>query len=121
MSNFYVILLSDSSGYYYPTNTITNITTKLTTQLEFEPDEWDVGLQYRILMATINVSDKTNRLDSQIIFPVKEHKSDFITNIHLLEPSKQETFLRIFNENLNKYREPSKRLFNSCYGENQSE
>jgi len=38
----------------------------------------------------------------------------------LLEPSKKERFMRIFSKYLNKYteEEPSKQLFNSCYGEN---
>jgi len=42
------------------------------------------------------------------------------TNIpDLLEPSKKETFRRIFSEYLNKYtEEPSTQLFNLCYGEN---
>ena len=44
MDNFYVTLPSDSSGYYYPANTIANFTTKLATPLELEPNKWEVGL-----------------------------------------------------------------------------
>jgi len=66
----------------------------------------------------------TIHLDSQkAIFPVKDYESLFylVTNIpSLLGPSKKETFMRLFNEYINKYteEEPSKQLFNSCYGEN---
>jgi len=45
-------------------------------------------------------------------FPVKDYESmhDLLTNfLHLLERSKKEMFMRIFNEYLNKYiEEPSK-------------
>jgi len=44
MDNFYVTLPSDSSGYYYPANTIANFTTKLATSLEFQHKKWEVGL-----------------------------------------------------------------------------
>jgi len=48
------------------------------------------------------------RSDSQeVIFPVEDYESmlDLLTNIlDLLEPSKKETFLRIFSEYLNKYK-----------------
>jgi len=44
MDHFYVSLSSDSSGYYYPTNTIANIRTKLATPLELEHGKWEVGL-----------------------------------------------------------------------------
>ena len=46
---------------------------------------------------------------------------DLLTNIpDFLGPPKKERFMRIFSEYLNKYteEEPSKQLFNSCYGEN---
>jgi len=74
-------------------------------------------------MATRNVSDNTIRLDSQqVIFSVKDYDSMLdLTNIpDVLEPSKKEGFMRIFSEYLNRYTEvePSKKLFNSCYGEN---
>jgi hypothetical protein len=36
MDNFYVTLPSDSSGLYYPTNTIAIFTTKLATPLEMQ-------------------------------------------------------------------------------------
>jgi len=86
---------------------------------------WEVGL---IEISYLNGYKKrfrhnTIRLDSQqVIFPVKDYESmlDLLTNIpDLLEPSKKERFMRIFSQNLNKYtEEPSKQLFNSCYGEN---
>jgi len=44
MNNFYVTLASDISGYYYPANSIDNITTKLATPLELEPNKWKVFL-----------------------------------------------------------------------------
>ena len=43
MNNFYVILPSDSSGYY-PATTIANFTTKVATPLELEPNKWEVRL-----------------------------------------------------------------------------
>jgi len=44
MDNFYVTLPSESSGYYYPANTIANFTTKLATPLELQNNKWEVGL-----------------------------------------------------------------------------
>jgi len=43
MDKFYVTLPSDSSGYYYQANTITDFTTKLATPLEFQ-HKGEVGL-----------------------------------------------------------------------------
>ena len=73
MDHFYVTLPSDISGYYFPSNTINNIRTKLATPIEFERDRWEVGLveisypkgyKNRFLHNTI-------RLDStEIIYPV---------------------------------------------------
>ena len=89
-------------------------------------NKWEVGL---VEISYPNGYKKgfrhnTIRLDSQqVIFPVKAYESmlDLLTNItHLLEPSKKKTFMRIFNQYLNKYteEEPSTQLFNSCYGVN---
>jgi hypothetical protein len=44
MNHFYVTLPSDSSGYYFPTNTIANFTIKLAAPLEFTPMTWEVSL-----------------------------------------------------------------------------
>jgi len=126
MDNFDVTLPSDSSGFYYPANTIANFTNKLPTPLDLQHNKWEVGL---VEISYPNSYKKrfrhnTIRLDSQdVIFPVKDYESmlDPFTNIpDFLEPSKKEKFMRIFSEYLNKYtqEEPSTQLFNSCYGEN---
>jgi polysaccharide deacetylase 2 family uncharacterized protein YibQ len=44
MEHFYVVLSSENSSYYFPRNTIANLRNKLATQIEIEPDKWDVGL-----------------------------------------------------------------------------
>jgi len=44
MYSFYVRLSSDSSGYYFPENTIADFKTKLTTPVELEHIKWTVGL-----------------------------------------------------------------------------
>ena len=44
MEHFYVTLPSDSSGYYFPSNTTADIKTKLATTIELKPDKWEVGL-----------------------------------------------------------------------------
>jgi len=71
MDNFYLILPSDSSVYYYPANTVPNFTTKLATLLELQHNEWEVGL---VEISYNNGYKKrfrhnTTRLDSQeVIF-----------------------------------------------------
>jgi hypothetical protein len=78
MDTFYVTLPSDSSGYYYPANTIANFTTKLATPLELEPNILKVGL---VEISYPNGYKKrfrhnTIHLDSQkAIFPVKGYES----------------------------------------------
>ena len=78
MEYFYVTLPSDSSGYYFPSNTIANFKTKLATPIELKPDEWEVGL--------VDISYpkgckklfqlNTLSLDSEeISFPVKHYES----------------------------------------------
>ena len=86
MNRFYATLPSDSSGYYFPTNTIADFRTKLGTPLELEHDKWVVGLveisypngyKTRLLHNTL-------RLDSEeITFPVKHYESMFylVTNM----------------------------------------
>jgi hypothetical protein len=44
MDHFYVTLPSESSGHYFPHNTIANFRTKLATPIELELDKWEVGL-----------------------------------------------------------------------------
>jgi hypothetical protein len=39
-----VTLPLDSSGYFFPHNTIANFRTKLATLIELKPDKWEVGL-----------------------------------------------------------------------------
>jgi hypothetical protein len=126
MNNFYVTLTLDSSAYYYSANTIANFTTQLATPLELQ-HKWEVG---SVEISYTNGYKKPFRhntipLDSQeIIFHVKDYQFmlDLLTNIpDLLEPSKKETFMRIFSKYLNKYteeEEASNQLFNSCYGKN---
>jgi hypothetical protein len=126
MNHFYLTLPSDSSGYYFPSNTIANFTTKLATPLELEAGVWEVGLvtisypegyKKRLLHNSI-------RTDSgQIIFPVKHYESvyDLLTNIpQFQEPQEKETFTGIFSHYINEYTtrdKSSKVLFNSCYGD----
>jgi hypothetical protein len=124
MDNLYVTLSSDSSGLYYPANTIANFTNKLATPLELQHNKWGIGLGEISYSNGYKKRVRRNkiRLDSQkIIFPVNDYQYMLdLTNIpDLLEPSKKEKFMRIFSKYLNKYtEEASKQLFNSCYGEN---
>jgi len=124
MDHVYVILPSDSSGFYFPDNTIVHYRSKLATSIELKLNKWEFvlveisypkGYKKRFQHNTI-------RLDSQeVIFVVKHYESlfDLLPNIsHLLEPSKKERFMQIFKEYTNKYQELGKQLFNSCYGEN---
>lgn len=124
MDHFYVTLPSDSSGFYFPANTIADFRTKLATPLELEHDKWEVGLveisypkgyKKRFLHNTLRIGSE------EIIFPVKHYESvfDLLTNIPpFFEPSINENFIRIFSNYINKYKKQSKDLFNSCRGEN---
>jgi len=78
MDHFHVKLPSESSGYYFPVNTIADFRTKLATPLELEHDKWEVGL--------VDISypkgykkrylHNTRPLGSEdIIFPVKQYES----------------------------------------------
>jgi hypothetical protein len=92
MESFYVTLPSDSSGLYYPNNTIANYTPKLASPLDLEPNKSEVGL--------VNIPYPNGykrhfwhsilRLDSQDIpFPVRHYESmlDIVNNIpELNEP-----------------------------------
>ena len=44
MDNFYITLPSNSSGYYFPANTVPDFRNILATPLELEHDNWEVGL-----------------------------------------------------------------------------
>jgi len=44
MDHFYITLQSDSFGYYFPANTIADIRTKHSTQLQLKNDRCEVGL-----------------------------------------------------------------------------
>jgi len=124
MDHFYIALPSDSSGYYFPANTIADFRTKLATSLELEHDKWEVGLveisypkgyKKRFLHNTLCLDSE------EITFPVKHYESmfDLLTNIpRLLQPSIKENFNRIFSEYINKYPEQSNKLVSSCRGEN---
>ena len=118
MDRFYITLPSDSSGYYFPANTIADFRSKLATPLELEHEKWEVGLveisypkgqERRFLHNTI-------RLDSEeITFPVKHYESmfDLLTNIPgYLEPSIKANFILKFSEYINNYQEQSNELFN---------
>lgn len=124
MDNFYVTLPSDSSGYYYPTNTIANFTTKLATPLELKPNTWEVGLVEISYPKGYKkrLQKNTLRYDSeQIEFPVKHYESlyDILTNLpQFSESPKKEKFLEIFSEYINTYQESDKQSLNLCYGEN---
>jgi hypothetical protein len=84
-------LPSDSSGYYFPCNTIDNFKTKLSTPIELEPDKWEDGLVeisypkgYKKLFLL-----NTLRLDlAEISFPVKHYESVYdLTKLpHFGEP-----------------------------------
>ena len=97
MDIFYVTLPSDSSGYYYPANTIAYFTIKLATPLQLKHNKWEVGLVEISYPDVYKKSFRHNtiRLDSQeVIFPVKDYESmlDLLTNIpDLLEPSKKKS------------------------------
>ena len=76
MDHFYVTLLSDSSGYNFPANLITDFRTKLATPIELENDKWEVGLveifypkgyKKRYLHNTLRLRSE------DIIFPVKNY------------------------------------------------
>jgi len=109
MEHFYVTLPPDSSGYYFPSNTIPSLKTKLATPIEFEPNKWEVGLVeipypkgYKNLFLL-----NTLRLESvEISFPVKHYESlyDLLTNLpHFWELYNKEKFISTFSEYSNNY------------------
>jgi len=124
MDHFYVTLPSDSSGYYFPANTIADFRTKLATPLELEHGKWEVRLieisyprryKKRSLHNTLRLNSEEKT------FPVKYYESvfDLLTNVpRFYEPYIKENFVRVFNNYINKYQKQSEELFNSCRGEN---
>ena len=95
MEHFYVTLPSDSSGYYFPNNTIANFTTKLATPIQLRPDQWKVGLveishpggcKKRLLLNTLRLGSE------EISFPVKHYESvhDLLAHLpYFREPYKK--------------------------------
>jgi len=124
MDHFYVTKPSDSSGHYFPANTIADFGTELEPLLELEHDIYEVGLIVTSYPKGYKKRSLHNtlRLDSEeIIFPVKYYESvfDLLSNItQFYEPSKNENFVLIFSNYINKYQKQSEDLFNSCRGEN---
>jgi len=109
MDHFYLTLPSDSSGYYFPANTIADFRTKLATPLELEHGKWEVRLieiSYPKEKKKLSL-DNTLHLDSEeITFHVKHYESVFdpLTNIpRFYEPSINENFVRTFSRYINKY------------------
>ena len=85
MDHFYVPWPSDSSGYYFPANTIGDFRTKLATPLELEHDKWEVGLVEISYPKGYKMRSLHNalRLDSEeIIFPVEHYESFIFSQIH---------------------------------------
>jgi hypothetical protein len=78
MNHFYVTLPSDSSGYYFLRNKISNLRIILATPIELEPDKWEVGLVEIPYLKGHGkrMLHKTLRLDAtEIKFPVKNYES----------------------------------------------
>ena len=74
MEHFYVTSPSDSSGYYFLSNTIANFTTKLATQIQLRSNECEVdvveisyprGCKKHLLLNTLQL------VSEEISFPVK--------------------------------------------------
>jgi hypothetical protein len=77
MKHFYVTLPSDSSGYYFPSNTVANFTNKLATTIQLKPDDQEVrvveisypeGCKKHFLLNTLPLGSE------EISFPVKHYK-----------------------------------------------
>ena len=123
MEQFYLTLPSDSAGYYFPSNTIANFTTKLATPIQLRPSEWDVGLdeityprgcKKHLLIDTFRLGSE------EFSFPVKHYESvhDLLAHLpYFREAYKKDKFISKFNEYINKY-ETYNNLINSCIGEN---
>jgi len=124
MDHFYVTLPSDSSGYYFPANTIANFRTKLATQLELEQGKWEVGLikiSYPIGYKKRSLHNTLGLDSEEKTFPVKHYESvfDLLTNVpRFYELSIKGNVVRVFSNYINKYQKQSEELFNSCRGEN---
>jgi hypothetical protein len=109
MDHFYVTLPSDSSGYFFPNNTIASFRTKLATPIESEHDKWVVGLVEVSYPKGYKkrIQYNTLRLDStEINLPVEHYESiyDLFTNIpQLSESPKKEKIISIFGNHLNIY------------------
>jgi len=127
MEHFYVTLPSDSSGYFFPNNTIAHFRTKLATPIELDPDRWEVGLvdisypkgyRKQFLYNTLRVNS------TEIKFPVKHYESlyDLIAHLpYFLESPKREQFMNTFSEYINRYiteEGAGKKLLRTCPAQN---
>ena len=93
--HFYVTLRSDSSGYYFPNNTIANFTIKLATPIQLRPDQWEVslveisyprGCKKHLLLNSLRLGSE------EISFPVKHYESvhDLLAHLpYFREPYKK--------------------------------
>jgi len=126
MEHFYVTLPSESSGYYFPSNTVANFKTKLATPIELKRNEWEVGLfeifypkgcKKPFLLNTLRLYSE------EISLAVKHYESVYdLTQLpYFWEPYKKDKFNSTFSEYINEY-EPynksSDKLIKSCIGEN---
>jgi hypothetical protein len=129
MESFYVVLPSDSSGNYFPLNTIANFRTKLASPIELENSRWEVGLveiSYPKGYKKKQLLHNIIRLDAmEIRFSVKNYKSLyelFVTlKRHFKSADEKENFVTHFNKYLNKH-VPSDgyttNILGVCYGQN---
>ena len=117
MEHFFVTLPSDSSGYYFPSNTIANFKAKLATPIQLKPDKWEVGLveisypkgcKILFLLNTLRLYSEEN------CFPVEHYESvyDLLTHLpYFWEPYKKDKFISTFSEYINKYEPYIQRKF----------
>ena len=109
MEHFSVTLPSDSSGYYFPSNTIANQKTKLATPIELQPDKWEVGLveiSYPKEYKNLFLINALRLHSTEVSFPVKHYESVYdLTKLpHFGEPYRKENFIITFSEYINKYK-----------------
>jgi hypothetical protein len=128
MDHFYVTLPSDSSGNYFPHNTMANFRTNLATPIEVEDEKWEVGLVETTYPKGYKkrVQNNTVRLDStNIKFPVKHYNTlhELVTHLarHYKSSNKREELMKAYSECLNSYLFPTgvtNELSRSDYGHN---
>jgi len=97
-----LLIIYNSSGYYFPATTIADFRTKAARPLEFEHDRWEVGLieiSYTNRYKRRSLHNTLHFDSEEITFPVKHHESvfDFLTNIpQSYEPSINDCFVLYF-------------------------